>query len=291
MTPDTELPPAEARAAGREQSIEFLGSDASAFVPHLAVDCVVFGVHAGELKILLTHWKRRNRWSLPGGFVRRDESVDEAAYRVLRMRTGLDHVYLEQYHTFGGLDRRDRRAQGAPGTAGAADQRGGGLLVTGDLPAASRSPEPVVPQWMKERVISVGYYALVDFSLVTPTADGVLTDDCRWWDLRALPPLLFDHDEMVSKALCVLRTQLSHQPIGLNLFPDTFTLPELQRLYETILGRTLDRRNFQKKMLDLGIVERVGQRRGEGARRAPYLYRFNVPRYAEALREGISLRR
>jgi 8-oxo-dGTP diphosphatase len=56
-----------------------------------------------------------------------------------------------------------------------------------------------------------------------------------------------------------------------------------------VLGRTLDRRNFQKKMLDLGILDRIGERRGEGVRRAPYLYRFNLPRYAEALREGISL--
>lgn len=252
------------------QSIDFLGTDARAYVPHIAVDCVVFGFHAGELKILLTHQLRRSRWSLPGGFVRRDESLDDAATRILRMRTGLERIYLEQFHTFGSPERGDRNTDPA---------------FESNLWSA---PETA---WIRERVISVGYFALVDFAEVTPTADGVVTDDCRWWDVRSHPPLLFDHDEIVANALDALRLQLRHRPVGLNLFPETFTLPELQRLYEAILGRALDRRNFQKKMLDLGILERVGERRGKGVRRAPYLYRFNVPRYEAALREGISLGR
>jgi 8-oxo-dGTP diphosphatase len=256
--------------ANRGRSIEFLGEDASAYVPQLAVDCVVFGVHAGELKVLLTHWAGRDRWSLPGGFVRRDESLDDAANRVLRLRTRLDQVYLEQFHTFGALDRRDEKIAEM-------------VDATSEVPSAA--------SWVRERFISVAYYALVDFSEVMPTADGVLTDECRWWDLKTRPCLLFDHDEMVAYALDVLRTQIRHRPIGLNLFPDSFTLPELQRLYETVLGRTLDRRNFQKKMLDLGILERIGERRGDGVRRAPFLYRFDRPRYEAALREGISLGR
>ncbi len=250
------------------QSIDFLGSDSSDYLPHLAVDCVVFGFHGGELKILLTHQARRGMWSLPGGFVRRHESLDQAAGRILRMRTGLDQVYLQQYHTVGSPDRGDRNI---------------------DPKFESQIWTTANTSWIRERVVSVGYLALVDFAEVTPTADGILTDDCRWWDVKTRPPLLFDHDDMVDRALSALRAQLRHQPVGMNLFPDTFTLPELQRLYEAILGRTLDRRNFQKKMLDLGILHRVGQRRGKGVRRAPYLYRFNVPRYEAALREGISL--
>jgi 8-oxo-dGTP diphosphatase len=256
--------------AERSRSIEFLGAEANAFLPHLAVDCVVFGFHEGELKILLTHWHRRQRWSLPGGFVRRDETLDEAAHRILRMRTQLDHIYLVQYHTFGGLNRRDE--------------------VIAHMFDGS-AEEGAAAAWVQERFVSVGYYALVDWADVTPTPDGMLTDDCRWWDLRTRPPLLFDHDEMVERALCVLRTQLRHGPVGINMFPKTFTLPELQRLYEGVLDRQLDRRNFQKKMLDLGILERVGQLRGEGVRRAPYLYRFDVPKYEAALRDGISLGR
>jgi hypothetical protein len=249
--------------AERSRSIEFLGDDASAYLPHLAADCVVFGFHDGELKILLTHWAQRDRWSLPGGFVRRDESVDDAASRVLSLRTQLDEVFLEQFHTFGSLDRRDEPIE----------------------QMFAREPQGTTASWVRERFVSVGYLALVDFSEVTPTADGVLTDDCRWWDLKARPPLLFDHDEMVERALSTLRTRMRYRPIGLNLFPDSFTLPELQRLYETVLGKALDRRNFQKKMLDLGILDRIGERRGEGVRRAPYLYRFNRARYDEAMQD------
>ncbi|HEX6600499.1 MAG TPA: NUDIX domain-containing protein [Gemmatimonadaceae bacterium] len=251
-------------------SIEFLGDEAGEYLPHLAVDCVVFGFHAGQLRLLLTHWKQRGRWSLPGGFVRRDESVDDAAHRVLRLRTQLDHVFLEQFHTFGGLNRRDEVIE----------------HLFDDTPRARTTGA-----FINERFVSVGYYALVEWAEVTPTADGVLTDECRWWDVFDRPALLFDHDEIVDHALGVLRSQLGRRPIGLNLFPETFTLPELQRLYEAILGRPLDRRNFQKKMRDLGILERVGELRAAGVRRAPYLYRFDRPRYEEALREGISMGR
>jgi hypothetical protein len=254
----------------RAKSIEFLGTDANAYVPHLAVDCVVFGFHGGALKLLLTHWRRRKRWSLPGGFVLRHESLDDAARRVLRMRTGLENSYLEQFHAFGNPRRGDARIAKMF------------VSLAGDAAA---------PAWIRERIISIGYYALVDWSEATPAADSILTDDCRWWDLGEHPPLLFDHDEMVQRALRVLRSQLGHRPIGLNLFPKQFTLPELQRLYESILGRTLDRRNFQKKMRDSGILERVGQRRGNGIRRAPYLYRFDQERYGEALDEGIRVGR
>ncbi len=260
----SDRPPAEA------QSLEFHGQRANDYIPHLAVDCVVFGFHEGALKILLTHWRTRKRWSLPGGFVRWRESLDDAACRILEMRTGLRDVYLEQFHTFGTPDRGDAEIERQL------------------APLVEAAPDAA---WIAGRVISVGYCALVDFSRATPAPDGVLTDDCRWWELSERPPLLFDHDDMVAHALTSLRAQLANRPVGLNLFPGTFTLPELQSLYETVLGRPLDRRNFQKKMLDLGIVERVGERRGKGVRRAPYLYRFDVPRYEAALRDGISIGR
>lgn len=127
--------------------------------------------------------------------------------------------------------------------------------------------------------------ALVDYSKVTPTPDAY-TDECKWRDLGDLPQLLFDHNHIVKVALQALRTQLSWQPVGYNLLPEEFTLPELQRLYETILGRTLDPRNFQRKILGLAIVERLDARKKGVAHKAPYLYRFNKDRYQEILTEG-----
>ena len=141
--------------------------------------------------------------------------------------------------------------------------------------------------WLAERTISIGYYALVDFSEATPVPD-FLSEECRWWDVSERPPLLFDHDDMIEKALQTLQRQLYYQPIGLNLLPEKFTMPELQRLYESVLGRTLDRRNFQKKMQKLGIIERLPERRTGGAHRSPYLYRFHRERYEQAMTEGLA---
>lgn len=104
--------------------------------------------------------------------------------------------------------------------------------------------------------MSVGYYALVEFDEMTPTPDA-FTEECRWWIVNEVPLLLFDHNEMIKLALMTLRRQLSYQPIGYNLLPNKFTMPELQQLYETILGQPLDRRNFQKRMLGYGILKRL----------------------------------
>jgi ADP-ribose pyrophosphatase YjhB (NUDIX family) len=134
------------------------------------------------------------------------------------------------------------------------------------------------------RDVSVGYYALVEFEEVTPTPD-IFTEECRWWNVDEVPLLLFDHNDMIKLALKTLRRQLSYQPIGYNLLPDKFTMPELQQLYETILGESLDRRNFQKRMLGYGILKRLDERKVGVAHKAPYLYQFDVENYQKALAE------
>ncbi len=235
---------------------------AATCLPGLSLDCVVFGFHENQLKVLLLRWKGTNEWSLPGGFILKMEAIDDAAHRVLRERTGLDEIFLQQFHVFGEAVRYD---------AGRNWQRMGlSLAPDGNWP---------------DRTITVGYYALVEFSQVMPTPDA-LTDECRWWDVREVPDLLFDHSRIVEVALKTLRMQLNRQPVGHTLLPEKFTMPELQRLYETLLGRPLDVRNFSKKIASLGIVERLEERRTGGAFKSPYLYRFNPETYAQALREG-----
>jgi 8-oxo-dGTP diphosphatase len=230
-------------------SIEF---DPDDFLPHVSVDCSIFGFHAGELKILLVKWKAVERWCLPGGYVRRAESLDEAAYRVLEERTGLKQIYLQQFRAFGGTDRGEDVLRGIFARLA--------IEVPPDL-------------WIFGRTVSVGYLSLVDFDEVTPRADR-LSEEFRWWDVRDRPPLLFDHDEIVDTALATLRTQLEYRPIGRSLLPEKFTMPELKRLYEAVLGTSLDRRNFQRKMLALGIVERLAEQKKGVPHRAPHLYRF-----------------
>lgn len=253
MAQASDADPAEGLSGWRESHL-----------PHLSIDCVIFGFHGGELKILLLKWRHVGGWSLPGGYIRMDESLDDAAQRVLASRTGLKEVYLQQFGAFGGLDRRERETL-------TTFLDGLGMPVTDDFSFA-------------KRVVTIGYFALVDFQKAIPTVDAH-AEDCRWWDFHDRPALLFDHDRIVERALHTLRRQLDEQPLGPNLLPEKFTMPELQKLYETVLGRELDRRNFQRKVQDLGLVVRLPERRTGGAHRAPYLYRFDMERW-KRMRDG-----
>jgi ADP-ribose pyrophosphatase YjhB (NUDIX family) len=212
----------------------------------------VVGFHGGELKVLLLKWRQSDRWSLPGGFVGRDESLDAAAERILRERTGLERIFLQQFHAFGRPDRGEAEILTFLSEIGV------------EVPAG---------HWIADRHVTIGYLALVDVAEVRPTP-GMLSEESRWWDVRGLPPMALDHGEIVARALETLRAQASYLPLGLNLLPEKFTMPDLQRLHEAVLGRPLDRRNFQKKILDLGFVERLPERKTGGAHRAPFFYRF-----------------
>jgi len=230
-----------------------MSRDAARCLPHLSVDCVVFAFHDGELRLLLLKFVNSDVWALPGGYVGLKESLDHAAHRVLRDRTGLRRIHLRQFYAFGGLHRRE----------GESIRRvfaGLGL----------KSPKS---GWQFQRVVSVGYYALVDFRKVRPKADS-LSDACTWFTIGDCPRLAFDHNDIVSRALDALRSSLDSPTAGATLLPERFTMPELQSLHEAVLGRSLDRRNFQKRMLERGGIERLEERRTGGAHRAPYLYRF-----------------
>ena len=217
-------------------------------IHYLSIDGVIFGFHQNQLTVLLLRWKGTDEWSLPGGFIYKQESVDTAAGRIVRERTGLEKIYMQQFHVFGDAVRYDQTE------------------------TWRRTKIPLQGIHWSERTISIGYYALVDYSRVILTPD-VLTEECRWWEMDGLPRLLFDHNHIVDVALQTLRRQLADQPIS-HLLPPAFTIPELQRLHETILGCPLDARNFYKKMMASGQLERLAERRAGTPHKAPYLYRF-----------------
>jgi hypothetical protein len=210
------------------------------------------------LKVLLVKWTEG--WSIPGGFIRKDESIREAAKRVLKERTGLDRIFLKQFEAFGETDRE----KGKKGF---------------NIPGTSKS-------WYMERFVTIGYWALVEFSKVSPRRDW-LSEDCRWWDIKEVPKLIFDHNQIVAAALEALRHNLIVHPVGYNLLPEKFTMPELQSLYETILGIQLDRRNFQKKMLAMDVLVRTNERRMGVSHKPPYYYRFDKKKYERAMKNGL----
>jgi 8-oxo-dGTP diphosphatase len=235
-------------------------------LPSVSLDLAIFGFHDGQMKVLLLRWLNTDHWCLPGGRIRQNEDLETAAYRSLQERTGLHELFLQQFYTFGDIARYIHYSH------------------------EETMAKLELPEWFTQDVdlgrrdVSVGYYALVEYTKANPTPD-LFTEECRWWNIDEVPLLLFDHNKMIQVALKTLRRQLSYQPIGYNLLPDKFTMPQLQQLYETILGQSMDRRNFQKRMLSYGILERLEKLQGGGAHKAPYLYRFDVERYQKALEE------
>jgi 8-oxo-dGTP diphosphatase len=211
----------------------------------LTVDCVVFGFDGDDLQVLLIRRgiaPFKDKWALPGGFVRVDETLDDAARRELAEETGLKDVFLEQLYTFGSIKRDPR-----------------------------------------ERVVSIAYFALVKPSLVTADTDAA---EAQWFSVSRIPPLAFDHADILSTALTRLRGKLTYQPIGFELLPPKFTLTQLQRLYEAVLGTEIDKRNFRKKALSFDLLIPLKEKHQDGAHRPAQLFRFDPVKYEKLKKKG-----
>lgn len=242
--------------------------DIDKFIANHSVSCVVIGFENEELKVLVLKWKGANLWTIPVGFVGKNTSLDDAAKNVLQDRTGIKLPFLEQFYTFGSLNRRKL-----------SDKKF--TLETFNV----LSTEFV--KWVDKRFIGTGYLSLVDIKKCSIEQDK-LSDSCEWITIDKLPNLLFDHTEMVQKALEKIRMQINYLPIGLNLLPKKFTMKTLQSLYEAILQKELDRGNFQKKMLKLNVLIRLEKQLNGGAHKAPYLYKFDKIKYNQLLQSGFS---
>lgn len=226
------------------------------YIPHISIDCVVFGFHDSALKVLLLKIKNQELWGLPGGYMGKQEVINEAANRILNDRTGAQDIYLQQFEVFTELNRSEDFFQDYDDTL-----------------------------WHKQRFISVGFYALVNYADVVPVTD-VFSDKCEWVDIDNIPELMMDHRTIFDKALITLRKELNYKPIGDKLLPEKFTMPELQKLYEIILGKKLNRGNFYRKMTGYNILDKQAESRKGGAHKSPNLYKFNEAMYTAALKDG-----
>lgn len=135
------------------------------------------------------------------------------------------------------------------------------------------------------RVISIGYYALVNINNYEAKA-GEDTSNIKWFKMDKLPELAFDHSKILEKALSRLKGKIKYQPIGFELLPEKFTLPDLRSLYEVILQAELDDRNFRKKILGYNLLIDTGEQQRGARNRAPKLYQFNKKRYEELTKNG-----
>lgn len=217
----------------------------------VSIDCVLFGFDGGELKILLIERNEepfKDWWALPGNLVGESESVDQSASRILHELTGLSDIYMEQYFTFGAVDRH--------------------------------------PQG---RVITVAYYAMLrlggDKALKPLTS---YAKNAQWVNVRELPKLAFDHQHIFDKGLEKIKRRIKHLPIAFELLPEKFTLTQVQNVYELILGKKLDKRNFRKKILSFGVLKELDEKQKGVSFRAATLYKFDKRKYAKLFGKEIS---
>jgi 8-oxo-dGTP diphosphatase len=136
------------------------------------------------------------------------------------------------------------------------------------------------------RCISIGQYALVRIS--DYDKELVEKHNAIWYSFDELPPLVLDHDQMVKDALARLRRKARYQPIGLELLPEKFTLPELQSLYEAIYQKEMDSRNFRKKVLSFGVLIKLSEKNKLNSKRGAYLYKFDYDKYTTLVEKGIN---
>lgn len=225
--------------------------------PGFSIDCVVLSFHKKKIKVLLNHFDISDYWQLPGGFMLKDESSDEAAARILASRTGLTGLYLQQFHLFSDPARTKMNQN----------------LAYIEKNADKGEPVRDVEKWFLQRFISLGYYALVKYDNVNP--QSVKEDQTAWFDIKALPPLYSDHAEIIKKSLETIRVMLTIVPIGKELLPEKFTMSELRTIYEIFLGKTMDRRNFQRKVLASNMVVQLDETKSTSPYNPAILYSFN----------------
>jgi 8-oxo-dGTP diphosphatase len=221
----------------------------------VSVDCVIFGYDERKLKVLLIDQKQITKnhpvshlqSALPGDLVQPEESFDLAVQRVLKELTNLTGIYLKQFFAFGDPDRARKKK----------DQEW--LLALRDNP--------------ERRVVTIGYYSLVNMDEFKPKAAS-FAGKARWVDVYEIPSLAFDHNEILDKALEMLRHELIADNIGFELLPEKFTLSQLQHLYEIVLDKKMDKRNFRKNVLKMEQLQPLDEKQQGVLHKPAQLYQY-----------------
>lgn len=230
----------------------------------ISVDCVIFGFDFEKLQVLLIEREPEKKdnplnYALPGDLIYNDENLDQAANRVLRELTGLEHIYMEQSAAFSSVERTQRESDRTW--------------------LESMRAQPDV------RVVTVSYYSLVNINAFHPKPSS-FANSVIWKPISEIEDLAFDHYDILKQAQHNLQTRLKVQPIGFNLLPEKFTLSQLHKLYEAILGRALDKRNFRRKMAKLDIVVRLNEKQQGVPHKPSNFYKFNTANYQKLMEEG-----
>ncbi|MVZ64432.1 NUDIX domain-containing protein [Sphingobacterium sp. DK4209] len=210
---------------------------------HFTIDCVIFSFDEGQLKILLAErneYPYKEWWALPGYFVNKYEEMEDAVARILFEMTGLKDIYMDQLAAFAGVKRH---------------------------------PEG--------RILTVAYMALVQMeevkNKIAPTSDYMR--QLKWFPVAELPELAFDHRDIINLSLERLKKSVTYSTAPYELLPTKFTLTQLQQVYESILNKKLDKRNFRKKINNLGYLKELNEYQKGVSYRAAKLYSFDKRKF------------
>jgi len=235
--------------------------------PYISVDCVIFGFDFERLNVLLLERVLEDEngnqvfsdHSLVGHHVKINESLDEAAARILLETTGLSNIYLEQFYAFGARDRLSKERTKLW------------------LKATGRDPD--------QRIFTVGYFSLVNTNAVNVS---YTQRHASWFDIHEVEELAFDHNEILDKGLEALRRKIKSEPIAFELLPPKFTLSQLQKLYEVVLGIEIDKRNFRKKALQASYIVPLNEKQKDVSHKPAQLFMFSRDIYEATKKEDFS---
>jgi len=238
-----------------------------AFLPTISVDCVIFGYEDNKLKVLVRRefipsntGEKLLEWKLPGNHVRRDETIDDTAARILKEQTGLENIFVKQFMVFSDPNRLKKRMQ---------------------------DYEWVKPRIIDDRVITVGFYSLINISDIDNTK---LIEDARWEDAYEIKDLMFDHNDIYEEALKKLRYDLLHDPLIFELLPEKFTLTQMQKLYEAIFDTTYDKRNYRRKINKMPYLIALNEFQSGVSHKPARLYSYDRSIYEKTRTESFDFR-
>lgn len=231
------------------------------YISQLSIDCVVFGYENAELKVLIPKLDMsEDFWALPSGFVKQNENIDDAAFRIISSRLGESSFYFEQFRIFGNADRNNKFFISKALESGQGRERF----------------KSVDYEWITQRFVSIGYFVLIDMARVKPQSNH-FDESVSWYRLDDIPQMIMDHNDMVKMGLKALRLNFDEHHLAFHLMPEEFTMKELQTLYEVVFDKPFARNNFQKKILDMNAVERLQKKYTGAQNKAPYLYSYINP--------------
>jgi len=242
--------------------------------PHISVDCVIFGFNGNKLQVLLINRDAKtdstpagnagttakstagnggSHLKLPGDLILKGEPLSESAKRILKEYTGLDNIFLQQ---FGVFDNPERLSH---------EENLNWLRATSGIPDI-------------DRVVTIAYYSLIKLDMSHRTALSIVYD-AKWHPVDAVPGLIFDHNDILESGLITLRKAFLTDPLCFELLPLKFTINQLQKIYEIILGYELDNRNFRKKINRLAYVVPLDEKQKGVNHKPARFYVFNKKRY------------